>query len=111
MRLSNSDISKKLSKFKSYLLLTNINPFFLISMFFYSLAKRIVYLMFFAEKFSQIKPRFSEKPTIKDPSTFEIEGIFCFCQKPNYFSKEVSVVSTDIYCISHKKNISKGFTH
>tara|TARA_B100002019_G_scaffold293380_1_gene320595 strand:- start:2274 stop:2516 length:243 start_codon:yes stop_codon:yes gene_type:complete len=79
--------------------------------FFHSLAKRIVYLMFFAEKFNRIKPRFSEKPAIKDPSTFEIEGIFCFCQKPNYFSKEVSVVSTDIYCISHKKNISKGFTH
>ena len=67
--------------------------------------------MFFAEKFSQIISRFSEKLTIKDPSTLEIEGIFCFCQKLNYFTKEISVVATGIYCINHKeKYISKGFT-
>ena len=68
--------------------------------------------MFFAEKFSQIIARFLEKLTIKDPSTFEIEGIFCIGIEPNYSIEEISVVATDTYFNNlREKWVSKGYIH
>ena len=68
--------------------------------------------MFFAQKFSQNIARFLEKLTIKYPSTFEIEGIFCIGIKPNYSIEEISVFATDTYCNNLiEKWVSKGYIH